>query len=196
MKLPIFRVFVSSTIDDLQKHRDQVRDAIEYCEHLPIMAERFSPSGETPVDLCLRKVEEADVYVGIYAYRYGYCPDRTISITEMEFNKAREMRIPILCFLIDEGFDWTNEVEAEPGKGKLANFKEKINQGYYRKTFTTPEDLALNVTHALTQISHRLIVQNYQNQQNEINKQLARQLGEMQKTQRLSEERLDLWNKF
>ena len=55
-------------------------------------------------------VEQADVYVGIFAYRYGYVPDgHDISITEMEYNRASDLGKPRLIFFIHEDAisNWT-----------------------------------------------------------------------------------------
>ena len=47
-------------------------------------------------------VDEADVYVGVFAYRYGYVPEgHDISITEMEYNRAVELDKPRLIFFMD-----------------------------------------------------------------------------------------------
>jgi hypothetical protein len=48
-------------------------------------------------------VDEADIYLGVFAHRYGYVPKGyDISVTEMEYNHAVERKIPRLIFLMHE----------------------------------------------------------------------------------------------
>ena len=59
-------------------------------------------SDTRPVDACLALVDRADIYVGIFGFRYGYIPDgQTKSVTHLEYELALERGIPILAFLID-----------------------------------------------------------------------------------------------
>ncbi len=83
---------ISSTARDLPEHREQVRlgceragfEPREMMEHLPAL-------NTDAVDISRRMVDQADVYLGIFAYRYGYIPDgQDLSITEMEYNRAVE----------------------------------------------------------------------------------------------------------
>ncbi|MCK7480695.1 MAG: DUF4062 domain-containing protein [Candidatus Moduliflexus flocculans] len=56
-----------------------------------------------PLDACLKEVEESDLFIGIYALRYGFIPEGAdISITEMEYLHAKKLGKPIYCFLLDE----------------------------------------------------------------------------------------------
>jgi hypothetical protein len=48
---------------------------------------------------CLDEIEESDLFVGIYAHRYGYVPaGSAVSMTEQEFlhakTKASNLRFP------------------------------------------------------------------------------------------------------
>ena len=54
-------------------------------EHLPAL-------NAGAIEASLQMVERSDVYMGIFANRYGYVPDgHNISITEMEYNRAVEL---------------------------------------------------------------------------------------------------------
>ena len=91
---------VSSTSRDLPLHREQVRLACERNGFEPRwMMEHLTALNEDPVQASLRMVEEADVYLGILAYRYGTIPSGyNLSITEMEYNRAVELKKPRLVF--------------------------------------------------------------------------------------------------
>jgi hypothetical protein len=54
------------------------------------------------VKASLNKVDQADIYIGVFGFRYGFVPKGSeISITEMEYNRATEKGIPKLIFLMD-----------------------------------------------------------------------------------------------
>ena len=59
---------------------------------LDVCMETFGARDDRPRDECLRIVrEETDVFVGIYAHRYGHIPPEDIvSITEAEYDQAAE----------------------------------------------------------------------------------------------------------
>lgn len=49
------------------------------------------------VRVSLEMVDQVDIYIGIYAWRYGHIPEsQDTSITEMEFNRAVERPDPRL----------------------------------------------------------------------------------------------------
>jgi len=145
-------VFVSSTIEDLKPYRDAVRDEIlKFPDCRPIMMEYFPAMDANAVKKCMDGVDEAEIYLGIYAYRYGFCPKGSkISITEMEFDRATANGIPRLCFLVEPKFPWNpDHIEDKSGKTKLNKFKKRIDANLVRATFTTPDSLAKAVAHAL-----------------------------------------------
>src|SRR5579871_1927811 len=145
------KVFIGSTKEDLILYRQAVRDVVSGQDCQPEMMEYWPAMDATAVKLCMDKVDECAIYIGIFAHRYGYCPaGSTISITEMEFNRATENGIPRLCFLVDPKARWQLDfVEDEPGKTKLAEFKQRISGDLIRATFKEPHDLALVVGQAL-----------------------------------------------
>ena len=124
-------VMISSTARDLPKHRDEVRlaceragfDPREMMEHLPAL-------NKDAIEASLRMVAEADVYLGILAYRYGHVPEgHDISITEMEYNRAVELNKPRLVFFIHEDHPVLGgDVETGPGAVKLKALKDRIGK--------------------------------------------------------------------
>lgn len=97
-------VMISSTARDLPIHREQVRLACERAGFAPReMMEHLTAENRTAVAVSLRMVEAADVYLGVFAYRYGFIPPGSgISITDMEYNRAVELGKPRLVFFIHE----------------------------------------------------------------------------------------------
>jgi hypothetical protein len=103
-------------------------------------------------------VDRADVYIGIFAWRYGHKPEgHDISITEMEFNRAVEREIPILVFVIHKEHPLTIEmVETDKdAQQKLTALKERASKGRGRREFKSPADLRGEVIHALSDLNQR-----------------------------------------
>jgi hypothetical protein len=123
-----YKVFVSSTFLDNQERRKLVQDAITMAGMVWHGMEIFTASTRPTVEECLRFVREADLVVGIIAWRYGWEPDGNKSITEMEYDAAKQR----LMFVIDPDVPVNPEKDFDPGKErwdkqkKLAAFKERI----------------------------------------------------------------------
>jgi hypothetical protein len=66
-----YKVFVSSTFLDNQDRRKLVQDAITMAGMVWHGMEIFTASTHPTVEECLRRVREADLLVGIIAWRYG-----------------------------------------------------------------------------------------------------------------------------
>ena len=82
-------VMISSTALDLPEHREQVRLGCERAGFAPHdMMEHLAALNADAIEASLEMVERAEVYIGIFAYRYGYVPDgHDISITEIEYDR-------------------------------------------------------------------------------------------------------------
>lgn len=109
--------------------------------------EVFGARPEEPMRACLSEIEAADLFVGLYAHRYGFiAPGRRLSITEEEFDHARHLGKPIFGFVVHDDHPWPPRlVDVEPAKSQLVELKLKLNNLITRDVFTTPEDLAVRV---------------------------------------------------
>jgi Domain of unknown function (DUF4062) len=141
------KVFLSSTYLDLREHRGTVVEALERLGQRVERMEIFGARPEEPLGACLSEVEECDLFVGIYAYRYGFVPaGSTISVTEGELRHAAQLSKPIFCFIVDEAYPWPpKHIEKGLGESKLETLKSDLGKALVRDTFTSPENLALKV---------------------------------------------------
>lgn len=146
------KAFISSTFTDLIAYRKAVAESIERLGHQAEKMEVFGARPEGAQEVCQKEIKNCDLFIGIYAYRYGFIPSQSqTSITEQEFDYARELRKPIFCFLIDEDHPWPFKlIEPEPGYSKLNAFKNRIRNSYVIDTYTTPEDLAFKVSTSIS----------------------------------------------
>lgn len=146
------RVMISSTARDLPEHREKVMDA---CMRLgmfyPDMMEHLTATDANALDVSIGIVNRADIYVGIFAFRYGYVPDgQAISVTEAEYNRAVERGIPRLIFLMSDNHDIKpSDFESGEGAAKLAALKERLKKERVVGFFNNPDDLKAQVIQAL-----------------------------------------------
>ena len=148
------KVMISSTARDLPEHRDLIKDACLRQGMFPIMMEHLAAVDADAIEESLRIVNEADIYLGIFAYRYGYIPKGfDISITEMEYNRADERGIPRLIFLMDEEHD-VKPADVERGDGaiKLDALKERLKAELVVNFFKSPAELQAQVIDSLSKM--------------------------------------------
>jgi hypothetical protein len=113
--------------------------------------EVFGARPSEATDVCFQEIEESDALVGIYAHRYGYVPQGAASsITEQEFDFAREKAKQPFCFMVADDCPWLpRHIEGEPGRSKLAAFKARIRESFVTDVFSSPEDLAYKLAASL-----------------------------------------------
>jgi hypothetical protein len=138
------KLFLSSTAVDLADFREV---AIHVCQRLGIdivAMEEFGPDPRAAAAVCQSKIEQSDLFLGLYAHRYGYTPDGFggTSITELEYDAAVRRRppLPALLFLIDEDWPWLpKHIDDGAAKERLRQFKARLRKQHVVSTLTTPE---------------------------------------------------------
>lgn len=141
MPPPIAAIFVSSTWLDLQPERAAVERALNrFHEAKFIGMEYFGSRDETTHRASLDEVDRAQLYIGIFAGRYGS------GITEAEYRRARERKLDCLIYFkaetsIAPEFCKTDAASAR----RLTVFKEELRK-HTATTFSSPEELAAEVT--------------------------------------------------
>jgi hypothetical protein len=100
---PRYRVFISSTSQDLKEYRKEVRETLLRLNLFPIDMAYFGAQDGDATRVSLKEVNSADLYLGIVAWRYGYVPEGAArSVTHQEYDPARALDLPCLFFLADE----------------------------------------------------------------------------------------------
>ena len=81
------KVYVSSTFLDLQEYRRTVNDVLREMGYEDVAMEHYVAQSHPPADVCTRDVATCDLYIGLFAWRYGYVPlddnPDGLSITEL-----------------------------------------------------------------------------------------------------------------
>ncbi|MBC8032160.1 MAG: DUF4062 domain-containing protein [Pyrinomonadaceae bacterium] len=145
------KVFLSSTYVDLRDYRNKAAEAIERLDQQVGRMEVFGARPDEPQAASLGEIDTCDIFVGIYAHRYGYKPPGSdISITQAEFRYAQSLGKSSFCFVVNDDQPWSPQmIEDEPGKSSLRAFKTEIGTGLVTEKFTTPDDLALKIATSL-----------------------------------------------
>jgi hypothetical protein len=144
-------IYVSATYQDLRKHRAAVEEAIRALGHRDVAMEHYLAEPRRPLARCLDDVRRCDLYVGIFARRYGYVPpDSTRSITEQEYLAAIKSKKDVVCFLLDEEAKWPAKfVERGKAAARLKDLLRRIRKHHLAGTFANPDELATKVSHAV-----------------------------------------------
>ena len=125
-----------------------VAEAIRKLRHQTVAMEDYTSTEQKPVDKCICDVQSCDIFIGIYAFRYGFIPEGyDISITHLEYEAAGEVGIPRLIFLIDENARWTISA-VDIDRTKIDEFR-KIVQEHTVTFLTDDKELKAEVTAAL-----------------------------------------------
>ncbi|MBI5931913.1 MAG: DUF4062 domain-containing protein [Chloroflexi bacterium] len=152
-------VMISGTREDLQDHLAKAKIAVEQFGAYALVMENMPASPNDAITASLKMVDDADIYVGIFAHRYGYKPidprnPDKISITEMEYRHAIKREIPCLIFLMgDDHPIFPDMFEQGGGAKKLERLKENLKQHHVVAFFGSPEDLQAKILHALKALS-------------------------------------------
>lgn len=152
-------IFLSSTYDDLKEYRQKAMEVIVSLKQTYEGMEFFGADARTPLDVMLDKLSYCQLYIGIIGMRYGSV-DKTSqkSYTEIEYEKARELGIPCLIYIIDEENALVAPKYVDRGElaDKLDAFKNKLRSEHVVKRFISPESLGEALQHDLPETMKRL----------------------------------------
>ena len=135
------KVFLSSVIGGMEDHRAAARQAAENLGHTVIAAEDSGVSPNSPQQVCLGGVRQADVVVLLLGERYGTPQVSGLSPTHEEYHEARGSK-PVLAFV-------QTGVTPEPAQEKFIDESSTWEGGGFRRPFDSPASLLAAVTQGL-----------------------------------------------
>jgi hypothetical protein len=149
--LNVATIYLSSTYNDLKACREAVYRALRQMRHDVIAVEDYGATDQRPSDKCLADVAESDLYIGIFAWRYGHIPSEKNperkSVTELEYRHALQTGKSCLVFLLDKDAPWpSTTMDAITGEGNrgesIEALRHELAQEKMVDFFQTPEELA------------------------------------------------------
>ena len=172
------RIFVSSSFQDLQDYRIAAIRVLRQLGHEVVAMEDFVAASEVPLKQMLDKVKRCELYVGLFAWRYGFVPQKhtganaqptipnvlgatygSTSITHYEYLYAKEKKIDCLAFLLDERVPWpphlvdgfsTLDPAAPKDSTAIRSLRTALQLGAVVSYFCNPNDLEARVSAAVT----------------------------------------------
>lgn len=147
------KVFVSSTWEDLQGERALVLEGIRHLQFEHVAMEYFGADPRQPIKVCLEKVRESNVYVGIVGHRYGKIVEETgKSYTQMEYEEAKKRNMPCLIFIRSDEFPIPAKFMEKKSSSlkKLERFKSILKEQQTPTYFNDGNDLTIRVIVALS----------------------------------------------
>ena len=152
------KIYLSSTFADLEQHRERVYRELRSLRHDVVAMEDYVAADKRPLQQCLEDVRSADVYVGIFAWRYGYVPGddnpEEKSITEFELREAERLGKPCLIFLLKNTAPWPpSMMDATTGENergaRINALREALQRERLAGMFETADELAAKVLGAV-----------------------------------------------
>jgi hypothetical protein len=141
----VAKIYVSSTYLDLQEFREKILYHLHRFQQAVGAMEYYLADDRLPAAKCVADVKTCDIYVGVYAWRYGTIPEienpDKLSITEMEYRAAREKEIPCLIFLHDGKSPWSPDL-VDDDKKRIKEFRNKVGSEQTAQWFKTADELA------------------------------------------------------
>jgi tetratricopeptide (TPR) repeat protein len=136
---PTVHVFVSSTWLDLRPEREAVERVIHRTRETKFLGmEYFGSRDETTRRTSLDEVDRSQLYVGIFAARYGS------GITEAEYRRASERDLPCPIYFKDSAAVADEWRDADPAQtAKLDALKQDLRAAHIiAEPFNSPDQLA------------------------------------------------------
>ncbi|MCB1896969.1 MAG: DUF4062 domain-containing protein [Rhodocyclaceae bacterium] len=154
-------VYLSSSFKDLQQHREAVYKALNQLANIKVIAmEDYVARDDRPLSACLKDVAGCDIYVGLFAWRYGFVPPETenpkrLSITELEMEAAADKHR--LVFVLREDAAWSptmmDSVSGDNDRGaRIAALRKRLLEQHLATEFSDPAGLAIAVCNAVSNL--------------------------------------------
>ncbi|HBM2986946.1 DUF4062 domain-containing protein [Klebsiella oxytoca] len=152
-----YQVFVSSTYVDLIEARKKIIETVLSLYHFPVGMEMFSADDSEQWEIIRETIDASDYYVIIIGHKYGSTSTNGISYTEMEYDYAKSLNIPVLAFIRNRDVSTKqNEREDDLSKSKeLERFIEKAKANKMCDFWESIDDLATKVAIALPKVMRR-----------------------------------------
>ncbi|ARD58974.1 hypothetical protein Y71_03220 [Kosakonia radicincitans DSM 16656] len=153
-----YQIFVSSTYVDLIEARKKIIETVLNLYHFPVGMEMFSADDSEQWEIIKETIDASDYYIVIIGHKYGsISPSTGISYTEMEYDYAKSIGVPVLAFIRERDvLTSPDEREADFSKTeRLNSFIDKAQSSKVCDFWISLEDLATKVAVALPKIMRR-----------------------------------------
>lgn len=179
-----YQVFVSSTFTDLQEERRKVLDVLLMADCIPAGMEAFVATDDEQFEVIKKVIDLCDYYILIIGQRYGSINALTDkSYTEMEYEYAKEIGVPVLVFAIDDSVNLPPEKTErdEAKKKKLEIFKNIAMQNRLASIWKSSDDLTGKVAISIMKAKSEIVRPGWQRGNDFDEASLRREIMDIQK---------------
>lgn len=143
-----YQIFISSTFEDLKKERNSAIEAILMTNNIPVGMEAFVASSKEQFEYIKNCINDSDYYIVIVGGRYGSLhPELNLSYTELEFDYAKSVGKPMLCF-VRKDLNKCRKKDSE--LENIINFRNKVKKELMCALFKNDVELKGLILTALT----------------------------------------------
>lgn len=187
-----YQVFVSSTYVDLIEARKKIIETVLSLYHFPVGMEMFSADDSEQWEIIRETIDASDYYVIIIGHKYGSISSEGISYTEMEYDYAKSLNIPVLAFIRNRDVGTkAHERESNPlNEQRLNSFIEKAKANKMCDFWESIDDLATKVAIALPKVMMRNPRVGWSRGDNLISKEISEELAELSQENRKLREKI------
>ena len=178
------QVFISSTFTDLQEERKGILDTLLKADCIPAGMEAFVAADTEQFEVIKRVIELCDYYILIIGKRYGSINKVTgISYTEMEYDYAKKLGIPVLVFALDKSVDVDDSKKDTDPKNVelLESFRQKALDNRLASIWKTRDELTVAVAISIMQAKSEIHRPGWQRAVDYDEASLRREIMELQK---------------
>jgi hypothetical protein len=121
--------------------------------------EDYPARDDRPKAACERDAAACDIYVGIFAWTYGFVPEEDNpegkSITELEYLAAGRAGKPRFVFLLADNASWPSSLrdaeQADDMGKRIRDLRNRLKKEQWTGLFGSPDDLAKQVLTVVVQ---------------------------------------------
>ncbi|MEM7356894.1 MAG: DUF4062 domain-containing protein, partial [Acidobacteriota bacterium] len=110
-------VMISSTTLDLPDHRKKVFDACLRLSLWPEGMEQLPASSDDAIAVSLELVDKADIYLGVFAHRYGHVPKILCSTSSLFLKSGIELHAVEIGAVFEHAIDRMQELSHDRDLG-------------------------------------------------------------------------------
>ncbi len=144
------KAFVSSTFEDLRDHREVAIESLRKAGFTVDPMEVWTAAKDEPKRFFQDRLDGCDLCILLVAFRRGHVPEgEDLSITQLEVQAAKDRKIDLLVFLLDEKAPWPrhhDELDKDP---EIRRWRAELLEDY-GVSFFKLEPSSLEIAPALT----------------------------------------------
>jgi Domain of unknown function (DUF4062) len=148
-----YRVFVSSTFEDLREHRKHVIGALRLAGMDVEAMEEFSASSRSPSEFCSERMKRCNLCVLLVGFRRGdRPPESNQSFTQNEYQEAIDRGIDVLPFILKDSPEiaasWPSALDERANDEEVDAWRKQLKSRHVVREFGV-EPPSINIDSAI-----------------------------------------------